>query len=144
MEVGSETTPVSGHLGRLSTNVISGVPSLVMATPGEGDRNLMDPWVVLKADSGDVIVHAMCVPSGAVHDFPKKGECGRGNARAVVEVIHRSQAPTESPTSEWRAWIAWRAHARTVKLDIASICGNCGQVIRDVAVNPDGLILIAH
>jgi hypothetical protein len=108
------------------------------------ERGTADPWVVLKADSGDVEVSAMCVPQNVVLGLPKKGETSRLGERAVVEIVRREQGATESPLSEWRAWIAWRGHARLVNLDVSSVCSGCGRLIMDAAVNPDGIIVLGH
>ena len=110
----------------------------------EEHRDKAEPWLVMKADSGDVVIHAMCVPKGATRSLPKKGQTVRMDTKAVVEVVRKPQAPTESPASEWRAWIAWRGHARMVTLDVSSVCSGCGRLIVDAAVSPDGLILIEH
>jgi|CXWL01.1.fsa_nt_gi hypothetical protein len=112
-------------------------------TAHHGDGELADPWIILEADSGDVVVYGMCAPKGGAKNLPKKGESVLG-ARAVIEVLHKAQSPTESPTCEWRVWIAWRGHVRTVNLDAFSVCVRCGRVILDVGVSPEGLVLVEH
>jgi len=107
-------------------------------------REATDPWLVLKANSGDVQVFALCVPEGAAKDLPTKVESVFADTRVVVEIIHRPQGSLESPVSIWRAWIAWRGHARMVNLDVSSVCSGCGRLITNVGINPDGLILVEH
>ena len=104
-----------------------------------------EPWTVLKADSGDGVVFSMCVPAKSLKGLlPRNGVATYGGAQAIVEIRHRAQGPTESPSSEWQAWITWRGHARLVPLDALSVCSRCGRVIVDIAVSPDGQILIGH
>jgi len=106
--------------------------------------DLKDPWILLKADSGDVVVYAMCAPVASTKGLPKRGESKYAGAQAVVEIRHKLQSPTESPQSEWRAWIAWRGHGRFVGLDHTGICSRCGHLVLDVAVNPDGIVFVGH
>lgn len=112
-----------------------------MASP-EADST--EPWLLLKANSGDVEILAMCVPHGQKTPFKKAATILIRGTRTLVEVLYRPQGSTESPKSIWRAWIAWRGHARLVNLDVSSICSRCGRVIVDVVVSPEGVVYIEH
>jgi hypothetical protein len=103
-----------------------------------------DPWLLLKSDRGDVQVFAMCVTKGLARDLPSKGKSGFMESSALIDIIHRPQGALESPSSEWRAWIAWRGHARMVNLDVSRVCSGCGRLIEHVAVGPEGLIFVEH
>jgi hypothetical protein len=115
-----------------------------MTEPPVSERDALGPWLVLKADKGDLEVFAMCVQGGLAQNLQKKGDVVFSETRAVVEIMHKPQGSTDSPGGTWRAWIAWRGHARIVDLDRAEICSGCGLRVVNAGVSPEGLILVEH
>ena len=122
----------------------SGSKSVVSEPNSAGPTPKENPWLLLQAYSGDVMVFAMCLPHVAIGNLPKRGESVYAGTSTVVEIRRKAQSPTDSPQSEWWAWIAWRTHARFMGLDVMGVCSRCGHIIRDAAVSDDGMVLIGH